>query len=265
MSKVMFVALAIMFSLLLTMGASAENYVNWRGGFWIAIPDGWEKVDYRLADQYLSLMDTSNSIFNYEAIFAPKTSEPFVADAYIVITFDSTGELSPQRADSLLTTIAGEYSKQIYEAPIVQLMSDLTPGQPKINREEKSISVLSEMAYRPENKRLLWLFMRLNDRGMISLYCYCPQKTFDQNKPLFDGIIKSLSFQGLKEAAGEEKAAFTQVKGNETPTATTGGGAPSGLISTTLVIVLIVAGVGVLVLVWFFVIRPRLNKGTPAA
>lgn len=264
MSKVTFVALMMLASLLFITGANAENYVNWRGGFWLQIPDNWGKVDYNIVDQYLAMTDTSNSIFNYEAVFAPKTSDPFVSDAYLVITFDSTGALTPLEADSMLTAIASGYSKQIFEAPIVQLMSDLTPGQPKINREEKSISVLSEMAYRPENKRYLWLFMRLNDRGIAALYFYCPEKTYDQNKPLFDGIIKSLSFQGLKEAAGEEKSTFTQVKGSESPTTKIGGGS-SGLGSTTLMIILAAVLALVLILVWFFIIRPRLNKGTPAA
>jgi|WetSurMetagenome_2_1015567.scaffolds.fasta_scaffold83424_2 hypothetical protein len=265
MSKKICIALAMMIWLLLTLGAGAENYVNWRGGFWISLPDGWEKVDYRLADQYLSMMDTSNTVFNYEAIFAPKTSDPFVADAYLVITFDSIGQMSPARADSFLTYTAKEYSRQIFEAPIVQLMSDLTPGQPKINREEKSLSVLSEMAYRSENKRYLWLFMRVNDRGVVSLYCYCPEKTFERNKAQLEGIIKSLSFEGLKEAAGEEKGSFTQIKGNENPVTTPGGGSSSGLSGSMLIIILVVAGVIVLALVWFVVIRPRINKGTPAA
>ncbi|NMC42884.1 MAG: hypothetical protein GYA46_03115, partial [candidate division Zixibacteria bacterium] len=35
-------------------GAEAGNYVNWKAGFWFAVPEGWDKVDYMVVDRYLA-------------------------------------------------------------------------------------------------------------------------------------------------------------------------------------------------------------------
>lgn len=195
--------------------AGAANYVNWKAGFWLAIPDGWDKVDYMVVDRYLSMTDTSRDIYGYEAVYAPKSSALFMEDAYLVVTFDSTGRLSATSADSVLNTIARTYGREVFNAPIVDRMTDLIPGQPVVDRAAKAVSVLSEMAFRPEAKRKLWLYMRLNDLGLISLYFYSPDSTFARNKPTFEKIIGSLSFDNLRQAAGNEQVTFTDVGGGK--------------------------------------------------
>jgi hypothetical protein len=161
------------------------------------------------------MTDTSREIYGYEAVYAPASNAVFMQDAYLVITFDSLGALSPTSADSILNTIAKTYGKEVFNAPIVNYMTDLTPGQPVVDRAAKAVSVLSEMAFRPEAKRKLWLYMRLNDRGLISLYFYSPDSTFSRNKPIFEKIIKSLSFDNLRQAAGNEQVTFTDVSGEK--------------------------------------------------
>jgi hypothetical protein len=170
-----------------------------------------------------------------------------VTDAYIVITFDSVGALTPEQAAAKLDSIAAVYSRQIYEAPVVQLMSDLVPGKPLVNHAERVMSVLTEMAYTPENKRLLWLYMRCNASGMISLYCYSRELTYQTNKPIFDAIINSLSFEDLQEA-GRQNLVFTEVKGGDgSPAATPMAGGSSGRGTTVIIIGVAVAAAVVLV------------------
>lgn len=254
-------------------GAQAANYVNWKAGFWFAVPDGWDKVDYMVVDRYLAQTDTSREVYGYEAVFAPVASKVFMEDAYAVVTFDSTGPLSAASADSLLNVIAKSYGKEVFTAPIVSRMSNLTPGQPVIDRAARAVTVLSEMAFRPEDARKLWLYMRLNDAGLISLYFYSPDATFARNKPIFDNIVKSLSFDNLREAAGNELVTFTEVGGEKveapkTPysdslgaaaTETSSGG---GSTKTILYVVIIVV---VLALAAVFILGPRLKKRTPSA
>lgn len=235
----------------------AKNFVDWKGGFWLTFPDNWEKVDYRIVDQYLYMTDTSQQVFNYEAVYAPKESQVFAEEAYLVIAFDSTGPLTPRQTDSVLESIAASYSAVIDDAWIVQYMSDLVPGRPQIDRTEKTVSVLSEMAYSPEAMRKLYLYMRLNSVGLISLFCYSPDSTFERNKPIFDSIIKSLSFENLKEASKEELV-FTDVGG--------GDGSGAGFSSETgkssgwrIIPYLVLIAVAVF-LVWRIVIAPRMKK-----
>ncbi len=246
---------------------AATNYVNWKGGFWFAVPEGWEKVNYLLVDRLLSTVDSSRDIYKYEAVFAPKSSAVFMEGAYLVVTFDSTGKLSEKATDSILNEIARSYATDVYKAPVVSRMSDLIPGQPSIDRVRKTVSVLTEMAYRPEAKRKLWLHMRLNDAGLISLYFYCPDSTFAANRPLFEGVAQSLSFSDLRTAAGSEQAVFTDVGGDNVEPPKTeysdsvtaeAGAKKGGNVATTVLYAVIIAAV--LVLVWIFVLAPRMKK-----
>jgi hypothetical protein len=272
-TRIMMTVIAAMLLLGAVGPAAAANYVNWKAGFWFAVPDGWEKVDYMLVDRYLSLTDTSREVYGYEAVFAPASAAIFMEDAYLVVTFDSTGPLSPAGSDSLLNTIAKSYGKDVFTAPIVSRMSNLTPGQPVIDRAARAVSVLTEMAYRPEAKRKLWLYMGLNDRGLISLYFYSPDSTFTRNKPTFDKILQSLSFDNLRQAAGNEQVVFTEVGGEkieppkteysdslgETGTTTSSGGGKARIVLYAVIVIIILA------LGSLFILGPRLKKRDPKA
>jgi hypothetical protein len=273
MSRIISVVFVVLMLLATVPDLSAENYINWRGGFWFSVPDDWEKIDYRLVDRFLSFTDTSQDVFEYEAVYAPKSSPMFAADAYLVVTFDSTGFLSKAETDSVLASIADSYSTAVFDAPIVQLMSDLEPGKPKINRGNKTVSVLSELAYRPDAMKKLWLYMQLNDRGLISLYFYTPDSTYQQNKPIFDAIVTSLSFENLKEAAEGEKLVFTSIGGDSLAdpeagtdaTGTEGAAATEGISNIKDIILYAVIIIIAFGLIWNFIIAPRMKKkATPS-
>lgn len=244
-------------------GAPAENYVNWKGGFWLTFPDDWEKVDYRIVDRIFAPSDTSSAAYNYEVVYAPESS-PYLDDAYIVVAFDSTGELSEQEADSLLNDISNSYRQDIYKSEAVDYMSDLIPGRPRVDLQNNSITVISEMAYRPEAMIKLLMYMKLNKVGMITFYCYSPDSTFEKDRPIFDSVIASLSFENLKDAAAQEELQFTNVGNSDNPDNS------SSFISEEeaagpiiqfknwilgIVIVIIVFG-----LIWNFVVLPRRKK-----
>ncbi len=255
-------SLALVVGLLFFASAPrADNYINWKGSFWFELPDHWEQVNYAIVDRYLSMMDTSQDVFDYEAVFAPAESKMFAEDAYLVVTFDSLGELTPHEADSVLTTIAKTYSSVIENAPIVNYMSDLRPGRPQVDRAKKVVTIISEMAYRPDAMRKLWLYMRLNDRGLISMYFYSPDSTFKENMSTFEEIVNSLSFTGLKEASSEELT-FTDVgAGNPeagAPASSSGEGGKSGASGSWIPYVAL--GLIVLYLIWRFAIAPKLKK-----
>jgi len=273
MTKFALWTLVVMGLLMLGSGVSADNYVNWKGGFWFEIPEGWEKVDYSLVDAFLRMTDTSREALNYEVLFAPASSMPFSEDEYLVVTFDSTGPLSQHQSDSILQDIAESYSSDVYDAPVVQLLSDLVPGKPKMNRAQRSVSVLSEMAYRPEMMKKLWLYMRLNDRGLISLFFFSLDSTFNEHKPIFDKVVNSLSFENLKEAAGEEKPVFSSVGGDsianpEVPAGQSGSeatGEAKGVSNIRNILLYAVIIIIVFGLIWNFIIAPKMRKkSTPS-
>lgn len=269
MPKALILMVAGIMVALVSLPVSAENYVNWKGGFWFTIPEGWEKVNYRIVDQYLAMTDTSRDVFDYEGVFAPSTSRPFAADAYLVVTFEATGTLTGAQADSILNGIAVSYADVVYDAPVVQLMSDLVPGKPKINRRERVVSVLSDMAFRPGAMKKLWQYMRLNDQGLISLFFYSPDSTYERNKPVFDEIVGSLSFENLKEAAQQEPLVFTEIGGDSVSSADSARSeladaeeveAARGITNIKNILLFAVIIIVVFGLIWNFIIVPRLRK-----
>jgi len=268
MSKILIAVFIVLAVTSVGQNLSAENYVNWKGNFWLTVPDDWEKVDYRLFDSYVAFSDTTREVLDYEAVFAPSSSPVFAADAYLVVTFEATGELSKRESDSILRAIGEAYATEVYDAPVVKLMSDLVPGRPKINREQKVVSVLTDMALRPDAMIKVWQYMRLNDLGLISLYFYSPDSTFQRNKPVFDQIISSLSFENLKEAAAQEQLTFTEVGGEDLSdpevsserSGSAGETAPKDTSSIRTILIIAVVIIVVFGLIWNFIILPRKRK-----
>ncbi len=263
MKKLVLPIFVISIVLILSTGIMAENYVNWKAGFWLSFPDSWSKVDYKLADRIFSYSDTSRHIFFYEAVFAP-TKDKYLNDAYIVITFDSTGELSKKEADSLINDIASSYAEQVYGSRVVQRMSDLVPGRPQVSLKDHTISVMIDMAYSPESKMKNWNFMKLSKTGLINLYCYSPDSSFNRNMPVFEEIVKSLSFDNLRDAAGDQELKFTDIGASI--------GDNKSIISEAekeaaepvnkfknwiLIAVVLIIAFG---LIWNFIIQPRIKK-----
>jgi hypothetical protein len=195
--------------------SSAENYVNWRAGFWVTIPDGWDKVGYEKVDFYLAQTDTSQGIFDYEAVFAPPGSEPFITGPYVVIRFDSTGHLSDEQVRARMQTIADNYSDEISETSIIDMLTELRPGTPEIDWKAKAISVLTKMAVSPDTEKMLWQYIRFVAQGYVTFYFFSPVETFDQNKQIFRDMVSSFSTENLKEAAGAQEYKFTDVSGGD--------------------------------------------------
>jgi len=253
---------------LMAMPGRAENYVNWKAGFWLTVPDDWQKVDYKIVDHYLALTDTSRDIYNYEAVFAPKSSNPFISEAYLVITFEKAGPYNKHESDSVLLSIAKSYSSDVYDAPIVNYMSDLRPGRPYVDYDKRTINVLTDMAYTPESRRRLWMFMQFNDLGMISLYFYSPDSSYTANRKIFERIVNSLSFDNLREAAGRDSVTFTDVAG-KVQSPTTQASNPVGseeaktsqpISSILTYIIIVVVAIIIFGVIWNFKISPKMRK-----
>lgn len=260
--RIVVFALTVLLGLAAAPAAVAENFVDWKGGFWFSMPDGWEKVDYKVVDRVLVTADTSREIFDYEGVFAPAGKKIFSSGGYFVVTYDSTGELTKRESDSILTTIGKTYSTDVFDAAVVEYMSDLVPGRPQVDLEKRTLSVLSEMAYRPEARTKMWLYLTLKNEGLLTFYFYSPDSLFERHKPLYDEVIASLSFEKLKEAAAGQSLTFTEVAGTAGLVDDEEAQAAEAVMNVRdwilgAVIVIIIFG-----LLWNFVIRPRLNKKT---
>ncbi|MEZ5358638.1 MAG: hypothetical protein R3F48_07365 [Candidatus Zixiibacteriota bacterium] len=256
--------IVLIIGLCLASSVVAKNYVNWKGEFWLEMPEGWDKVEYREVDRMLATMDTTTEVYKYEAVLAPVESVPFTSGPYVFITFEPGGDMSDAAADSLLRGIAAGYADDIMESPNAARLSDLNPGQPRLNLENRTVQVLSELAFSENSVSKLWMYLKLNHAGLIAFYMYCPIDEFEATKPEFEAMINSLKFDGLKEAAGSESATFTDVRGNDEMPGRPSGGeadeAAEGFAAFKNWIYIIIGIVIVAGIVWYAVIVPRRKK-----
>ena len=110
--------------------------------------------------------------------------------------------------------------------------------------------------------------MKLNDRGLISFYFYSPDSTYKQNKPVFEGVVNSLTFENLKEAAKEENVKFTSVGGDSLGDpeidpgreASEGATAAEGISNIRNILLYAVIVIVIFGLIWNFIIAPRMKK-----
>jgi len=255
----------ILFGLLLMViligNVAGENYVNFKGGFWISVPETWEKINYRIVDRYLMMIDTSRELLNYEAVFAPVESQPFIEDDYLVITFDSIGEVSASDMKSMLDELAELYTSRAQAGGWNETMD----SKAQIDYQQYSISVKSHMA--TENmKRRRWVYSRYTGTGVVTLDFYSLDSTFQDKLPVFEEIVGSLSFEGLREAAQKE-IKFSDVgsgdiaeDGESSGWSDADSGAGNTIMTVKNIVIVVVVAVILFGLVWNFMIAPARRK-----
>src|SRR5574341_1927071 len=139
------ILMTLILALVLETGVNAANYVSYRGGFYIQYPDDWVQVPYLTADMFLARTAPDPTTLNYEAIFAPKSSEPFFATDYLILTLDSVEWMFPYMVDSVVDEMNKSFMENLEYYRIEELPSDLRTGRPVFDQNKKMISVVNDI------------------------------------------------------------------------------------------------------------------------
>lgn len=236
--------LILLTGLLSTLTVSAENYVSYEGKFYITIPDDWTQVDYRTVDAFLARNKASTETFQYEAVFAPKTSLPFFAGDYLILNVDSVGEMSQERIDSTLTELKKIFGKSIKYEPVSNLLADLKSSTPVYDEKMKTVSIINRIVENGQPVKKNLLVMKFYDQGIASFYFYSPDSLYEQSHQIFLDIINSFSSENYKDAAPKENLKIADVDKRdyeaENPVKETASGNNKNLLFWAVAVVLII-------------------------
>lgn len=235
-------AIVALIVMICVSAGSARNYVSLNGGFYISYPDDWIQIDYNTVDVYLTINDAGNPIFDYEAVFAPGDSRPFISGRYLILTIDTVGELDNVEIDSVLAEMELTFGKGIKYYPVGDMQSDLKSRAPEYDSDLKIVSVVSDIVLRGEIQKKLLMMTKFYNKGIALFYFYSPDSLFERSRSRFEEIVLSFSTEDITSAFPAEKVSLADIDVAETSGNEKEGSSllPFGVPFIALIVVLVI-------------------------
>ena len=197
--------IVITLCLLLIFGVvSAKNYVSLSGRFYVDMPEEWDKVDFKIVDEYLQRNKVGLEGFYYDAVFAPKSNEPFYHGNYLIITYEIKNELNNDQIDSVLNEISRVFGNDVKYFPAADYLTNLSSNTPVYDKNQKVVYVINDVTQKSESFKKNLLFYKFYHRGIAKFYFYSPDSLFQESKPIFEKIVSSFSSENIEEALPKE-------------------------------------------------------------
>lgn len=205
--------LAIGLALLATAAqAKPLEYVSWKGGFHITVPEGWVQIDYYTADVFLASNQAGQEILDYEAVFADSTVIPFFAGQYFILTVDTIPGMTQQQVDSSLEVLRKVFNADFTYFPVADLMANLKSNSPSYDADQKLATVYSIIEQPGNVIRKSLLLVKFYENGIASFYFYSPDSLFEAGVEKMRQTVASLSTKNLDEAAQAGKPIVSDAK-----------------------------------------------------
>ena len=197
--------------LLIFSVVSAKNYVSLSGRFYVDIPEEWEKVDFKIVDEYLQRNNVGLEGFYYDAVFAPKSNEPFYHGNYLIITYEIKNELNDDQIDSVLNEISRVFGNDVKYFPAADYLTNLSSNTPVYDKNQKVAYVINDVTQKSESFKKNLLFYKFYHRGIAKFYFYSPDSLFQESKHIFEKIISSFSDKNIEEALPKEDVKIADI------------------------------------------------------
>ncbi len=198
------IGLAVL-TLLNSSDASTDTYVSFKGKFYIQYPEDWLQVPYLTADMFFSRSGTEPSALNYEAVFAPKSSSPFFATDYFILTVDTLEWLYDYQIDSVVDEMIKTFGKDMEYFPSWDHPTDLKSNTPVYDKNNKILTVINDVVAGDRIVKKNMMVKKFHDKGVANFYFYAPDSTFEKSKTIFQGIVNSFSTENVNQAVPKEE------------------------------------------------------------
>lgn len=196
---------ALVLTVILGTNVFAANYVSFRGGFYFQYPDEWVQVPYLTADMFLAQRVSSVNDLRYEAVFAPKSSNPFFATDYLIVVLDSVEWMFPYMIDSVIEEMQKSFKENQEFYQIEELPSNMRSGKPEYDKASQTISVVNEILSGDKVTMRNLTAKKIYDKGVVNFYFYSPDSLFEKSRQVFDGIVNSFSLENIEAAIPKEE------------------------------------------------------------
>ncbi len=189
---------------LISGNAAASTYVSFKGKFYIEYPDDWLQVPYLTADVFLKKSGSDPSSLNYDAVFAPKSSSPFFANDYLMLTVDTLEWLYDFQIDSVVDEMSKTFGKEVQYFPSWDKPANLQSNTPVYDKKNKIITVINDIVAGGKVVKKNLMVKKFHDKGIANFYFYAPDSTFEKSKTIFQGIVNSFSTENVSQAIPKE-------------------------------------------------------------
>ena len=189
---------------LISGNAAADTYVSFKGKFYIQYPEDWLQVPYLTADMFFTRSGSDPSVLNYEAVFAPKTSSPFFATDYFILTVDTMEWLYDYQIDSVVDEMIKTFGKDMEYFPSWDKPTDLKSNTPVYDKKNKILTVINDVVSGDRIVKKNLMVKKFHDKGIANFYFYSPDSTFEQSKTIFHGIVNSFNTENINQAVPKE-------------------------------------------------------------
>lgn len=190
--------------LTMASAAHAENFVSFNGKFYVTYPAEWKQIDYLTVDAYLHRAGARRNTLDYEAVFAPATSEPWYRDSYLILTVDTVGEFSEKQIDSVLVRFEDSFEKPREIRSTTTLLQGLQAGKIAYDPASRTAAVITSVASPETGDKSILLVMRFYAKGIANYYFYATDSAFTTSLPVVSSIVSSFSTENLDQAIPKE-------------------------------------------------------------
>ncbi len=202
----------LILSVLSSGKAAAGTYVSFKGKFYIEYPEDWIQVPYLTADVFLKKSGSDPSSLNYDAVFAPKTSSPFFANDYLMLTVDTLEWLYDFQIDSIVDEMSKTFGKDMQYFPSWDQPTDLQSNSPIYDKKNKIITVINDIVSGDKVVKKNLMVKKFHNKGIANFYFYSPDSTFEKSKLVFQGMVNSFGTENVAQAIPKESG---KVSGTE--------------------------------------------------
>ncbi len=173
--------------------AGAKNFVSYNGQFYLSYPESWEQIDYRSVDFFLTQNNADPNLLKYEAVFAPVTERPFYEEPYLLLTFDSSGELIGRTRDSAIAAVAAAFGQKADSVTFADVPSKLQADLPLYVTDRHMMLVQTDLHEGRVVTRRNLLAVRFVQSGVANFYFYASDTAWANALPSFLQIAGSLT------------------------------------------------------------------------
>ena len=198
--------------ILLVTGVQAKTYVSLSGEFYINHPDDWEQIDFNTVDLFLARSGVEESMYNYDAVFAPSASTPFFSGNYLILTVEKVGELTDRGIDSVLDGFSETFKTGITYVPVDNFVADLKSNAPGYDRDNKVLTVLNDIYQGQEAVKKNLVMLKFYDQGIATFYFYSPDSLFEGGKQVFEDIVASFGTEDLESMIPREEVKVADIE-----------------------------------------------------
>ncbi len=189
----------------------SKSYVSLNGNFSINFPADWHQIPTGIVDQYLASKKAGRPLYDYDAVFAPTTSNPYYNGSYFIMGIEKVGNLSDKQIDSVLADLSKSFGKGLKYFPVANFMADIQTDAPNYDKETKTITIYNKIVQNETSIKNSLIVMKFYEFGIVNFYCYSMGDSFESDKDTFSKIVASLSTDDINAKLPKEQVKVADI------------------------------------------------------